>query len=254
MTEGKNPDWQKSKVMYNVAKKVFENEYKLNAKETEELIRNCDVALKQKEYWFILNSARKIQENESLKKYSEMAEVLELDAMISLFQYRPALKKAEELKKKYKKNKRVIDLQKALQKYMKEDAEDDTIDFELLRHEDVGRKETMKKPVKENKRNYRYDAVYYPNKDADFVSVKMFDVVEDSEKGIKRYFRMFNQEYVKHIGAEIIFNNPFYELENREYECKVLWYVNDFIIGKNDFQLKVNREWDAVIFAPNLVW
>lgn len=246
---GKNPEWQKSKIMYTVAKKIFGEEYNINVKEAEKLIKNCEVALKQKEYWFVLNSARKIQESENLDSFIETAEVLELDAMINLFQYRPALKKAEELRKKYKKNKRVEDLYKALQKYMKEDAEEDSFEMELLRNEKIEIKAPLSKTPKENNKGYRYDVVYYPNKDADFVSVKMFDVIEDTERGIKRYFRMFNQDFIKHIGAEIIFNNPFYEKENRDYSCEALWYVNDFVIGRNNFQLKVNSEWDAVIFA-----
>ncbi|MBU1098852.1 MAG: AAA family ATPase [Bacteroidetes bacterium] len=252
---GKNPEWQKSKVLYEVAKKIFNDDYSLKEKEAKELLKNCELALKVKENWFVLCSARKVNENKALSSFHDSAFLLEMEAMMNLFQYRPAMKKAEEQKKKFKRDKKFGDLYKALQKYMKNDVDDDQSDLEnYLKEEtpdkiEVNHKDILPQPKKENSNGARHDLIAYPNDNADIVSIKMFDVVEDSEKGIKRYYQAFDRSFLKHAGAEIIFNNPLYEKQNNELKGEAVWYTNDYVVGRNKFQLKVDKNWDTVIFA-----
>lgn len=246
---GKTPEWKESKVFYDIATIALQPDYNLKLKDAEGLIKRCETALKLKEYWFVLHSARKILQKDDFRNLHEDAALLELDSMINLFQYRPALKKVEELRKKFRKNPKINELYKVLQKLIKQDSEEDIFDNEIFEKEDPRIKNTKSPSISGKNNNLRYDTIIYPNDDADFISVKMFDVKEDSERGIKRYYRMFDIKYAKQIGAEIIFNNPFYKISEREYRCEAVWYVNDFVVGRNNFQLKVNKDWDAVVFA-----
>jgi len=248
---GKNPDWSKLKLWYEEAKKMSSDKFIVDQKNIAELIATAKKAINAKEYWYALLISRKILENPKIKQEKNEAEILELESMINLFQYKPALKKAESIKSKFKKDQKFQDLYKALIKFDRQAEELENLDqleIELSETESKEEKKEITRPTKpeiEKKNN----AIYFPNEQADIFSAKVFDVIEEKKENRRTFYKQFNETKISHIGVEIIFSNPMFRLEDKVFDCCAIWYLNDFQIGKNKFTLNIKEEWDSVIFA-----
>ncbi|MFC2139835.1 AAA family ATPase, partial [Bacteroidota bacterium] len=246
-----NPEWSKLTSLYEDAKKLSENKIVIDQQNVKEFLETCKKALKQKEYWYALLITKNIFNNPKLKQEKTDAEILELEAMINLFQFKPALKKAEALKSKFKKNDKFKDLYKALVKFVKQ-AEDldhtDPLEKELTEQIKDDTEKNLQQKVEEDV-SKKTDAVFFPNDLADIFSVKVFDVIEEKSEKKRIFYSQFNSMKICHIGVEVIFSNPFFRMNSNVFKCTAIWYSNDFQIGKNEFTLNVEDEWDSVIFA-----
>jgi len=243
---GKNPSWAHSKMFYKKAKELFSENHKVTAADADKLLHNGFEALKQKDYWFSLFTARKISENIKFKNDKPETDLLELEALYLLFQFKPALKKAEEIKDKFKKNDKFITIYKALQDSLKDE---DSAAKENLEIISIVEPAEAKSSANESKETFRHDFVSYPNEFADVFSVKIFDITEETKSIDREYFNVLDHNVVSHVGVEVIFNNLFYRSESKNFQCYTVWYLNDVEIGRNDFSLSVKKTWDSVIFA-----
>lgn len=240
---GKNPSWKEMRNWLNLANQIHSGEKQVTSKNIQEILENANKAFKAKEYWFSLFCARKILE----KFKSEEAELIELESMLFLFQLKPASKKAENLKNKFKKDERFNSIYNALKK------------FSQLEQENDINSDQLRKPTKESARSttklpditFRTDSLLYPNEFVELNSIKLFNAVEESRTGTRTYFKEYGKSLRK-VAAEIIFNNLYFKQVDKIFNCSVLWYLNDFEIGRNDFQLSVRKDWDSVIFVQTL--
>ncbi|MFH1197577.1 MAG: AAA family ATPase [bacterium] len=246
---GKNADWKNSKKWFLKGKEIFFENTQINPKNAWLLLNEAKEAIKEKEYWYALLVSRKIQEKITSKKETLFCELIELEAMFNLFQFRPAMKKAEELKPKLKKNEKFMSIYNALLKYQQRSLESKKSMKETTADEPLKDDNIYSTPAAIEATKLRSDSKFYPNKFVDFFSANVFDVQQEFDEGTKKYYSQFNAEKIKQVGIELIFNNPAYKKESISYRCKAVWYINDFEIGKNDFVLSVKKVWDSVIFA-----
>lgn len=246
---------------YDVADEFQNSKGTISDEKVEKLIKLSSAALKDKETWFTLFISKSLLNDNNYSKFNEELTLLELESMLQMFMFLPAIKRAEEVKKKFKKNKKFKKIYSALQKQYNEDSREDDIQAhvpELRTRIDFPEKAIVPEKDKEIIQTEPEDGEiknnsfeYYPNDYAEVFSAKLFDMILFKETQSKKYFNQFDISQIKEIGIEIIFNNPYFRQETKIYDCKVVWYLNDIDIHTESFSLKVEDSWDSVIFTQN---
>ncbi len=248
---GKNPSWAESKKWYISAKKLNEGSEKINSENVKEYLLKCNEAIKHKEYWYALKVSRIIKESSFAKKDEKLsAEFAELEAMFYLYQFRPALKIAESLKNKFKKDDKFNSIFNSLKKFISQE-ESEQLEKELST---LGNADECKSKRKTGSHEIsgKTHALFFPNKNADVFSAKVFDADDINENGKRTYLLSIDHSSVKNIGLEVIFNNPYFDTANKNFDCKLVWYLNDYEIAVTPFKLSVKKIWDSVIFTQTL--
>ncbi len=246
--EDKNKSWNVLKEYIHKAKIYFSNDNKLSPVKIKELLNDAKEALKDKEYWFALHASKKLLSQKIQDNEKDEVELIELESMFYLFQYKPALKKAELIKNKFNNNKKFNFIYSSLKKYL-------SADEETEEPKTAERKTTFQLPdlskIEDRKEEYKFNSIYYPNDNVQIVSIKIYDPERETKPDERHYYNQVDKN-VNWLGAEVIFNNPFYQKENRAYDCRLVWYIDDFEIGQNEFKLNVPKDWDSVIFTQNM--
>lgn len=243
---GKNPTWKTSKNFYKKAKEIFADTYKVNPADADKLLLNGFEAIKLKEFWFALFTSRKLSENSKLKKDKPNINILELEALFQLFQYKPALKKAEEIKNIFSDDERFLNIYNSLLKSTCDEKAESAQGIANVCTPAENNNEEI--PAKED---FRTDSLMYPNENIDVFSAKIFDISEDKTNKERNYYNVLDHNCITHVGVEVIFNNLFFRNETKSFLCYTVWYLNDVEIGRNDFTLAVKKTWDSVIFAQS---
>ena len=249
---GKNPKWKEAASFYRAAKEIHSGRKELTNDNIHKYFEQSNEALKHKEYWFALFISRWAQNNfKNIKKDDRSsAEFIELEAMFYLYQFRPALKKAEQMKSRFKKDEKFNSIYNSLRKFINH--EDTEQQEKTLQTKATIEKEPPSRKTRVSESTGKTHALFFPNKTSEVFSAKVFDAEAESDDGGRKYCLEFNSESVKTIGVEIIFNNPFYRELSKDFDCKAVWYLNDFEISNSSFKLHVKKSWDSVIFAQTM--
>ncbi len=256
---------------YDVAEELQSSKKILNDEKVEKLIKLSNASLKDKETWFALFTAKELISNDNYSKFQDELTLLELEAMLQMFMLYPALKKADELKDRFKKDKKFKKIYSALHKQYNEDSREDDLQAHVPEIHTKVEPQEQRVEVDENAENEEEQETevkevqpeiedeegsvekkifeYYPNDYAEVFSAKLYDVRQFEKTQNKRYCDQFDITEVEEIGIEIIFNNPYFRQETKIYDCKAVWYLNDIGIHSNSFSLKVDDGWDSVIFT-----
>lgn len=241
--EGRHKNWKELSSWIEKAKAVTLSKNLFLERGIQSILDEASDALKAKEFWFSLLLSRKIISETP----NEEAELIELESMLHLFQIRPALKKAELLQSKFRKNDRFASIYSNLKKFSELEKEsDNSFSRKTTKLRDRLTRSIVSEPVE-----LRYDSIFYPNEFTDIFSLKIFDTDIESKTGNRKYNKQFDTNTVKY-GAEIIFNNHFYKKEDKRLDGYAVWYLNDFETYRNNFQISVKKEWDSVIYVQ--VW
>ncbi len=241
-------DWEECVELLDIASIITDEKTEF---EVSDLIDLCGDAFISKDYWFILYTTKILIANIKKKKNRQRAQVLRLKAMLMTYQYFPAFKEAKELKSEFKNNEEFESIYNKLEDLINGEYEVSIDEIAEEPQEFVVDEEEINLPAEEDKDipAFRTGAIFFPNEFADIFAAKTFDAGLDKSKGKRVYYQVFEEKNLRHVGVELVFNNPFYQIEDKEYKCTSVWYLNDFEIGRNDFLLDVNQSWDAVIFA-----
>ncbi len=249
----------KIKNYYLIAKELSNNSGKFKQKFAENLIFEATNALKAKEYWFTLYVCQKILEQDPITpRILGDAELLELEALISLFQLKPAWEKANKLKAKFSGDATFKNILKALERFKGtefEIEEETEVDMEI--DEKTKNEVIPEVPIVENKSlniepketDISIKPIFYKNDFADIFSLNLFSVTEEEKIGERIYYSQFAKDDIFFIGAEVIFNNLFFELEDKVLQGTAKWFLNDSVLGENKFNVNVKKSWDSVIFV-----
>jgi SpoVK/Ycf46/Vps4 family AAA+-type ATPase len=245
--EGKNSSWKEMNGWLIEAQKLINETGEIDEDMAGSIIEKANLAVKSKEYWFSLLAAKKILEN--IK--SPEAEILELESMLYLFQLKPALRKAEFMSGKFKNNEKFKNIYNALKKYSQLEQENDVLINSTEKRRNFNKTLDLSKTIISNSETkLRSNALFYPNEYADLFSMKLFDVERETNTNNRDYCKVFDPA-VRKIGAEIILNNPFYNQQDKTFSCIAVWYLNDFELYRNNFQLNLKKDWDSIIFVQS---
>ncbi|HQF42696.1 MAG TPA: AAA family ATPase, partial [Ignavibacteriaceae bacterium] len=82
-------------------------------------------------------------------------------------------------------------------------------------------------------------------------SIRMFNLQESINSEKKTYLLQFDESITTYIAAEIIIKNPFFKTDDRLLRGLTIWYFEDEEIGRNDFNLKLKKDWELVEFVQS---
>ncbi len=239
----KNQNWVKSKEWYIIAEEIADGKIKVKQKIAQELIEKANEAIKNKDYWFALFISNQILDNPKITRARYDAEILNLEAMMHMYQVKLALKKAKEMEDLYKTDKKFKNIYSYLLKQS-------INSYKEQEEENKPKSKRIDRPIIDSP-GLKTNAIYFPNEDAEVFSAKLFDVIEENKTGNRSYYIQFDADQIKEIALEVIFNNPFFRIQNKEFVGEAVWLLNDYEIKRTEFRLKVNEDWDSVIFAQN---
>jgi SpoVK/Ycf46/Vps4 family AAA+-type ATPase len=243
MNDQKNKDWHNLKKWLEKAHQYFIEQKELSSSEIDILFNEAKDSLKEKEYWFALLSARNILKNVK----DDEAELLELEAMVNLFQIKPAQKKIKEMQNKFKKNEKFNHLVNYVNNLLKLEEKERT---KVTTRNTFATKSFDDFNPLNSEFLYRSDSIFYPNNYANIYSIKLYEL--NSPNSTDRvYLKQLPISYKK-FGIEIIFNNPFFKETDKLYAMTFVLYHNDFEIFKLPFQMNTQKEWDSVIFTQTI--
>jgi SpoVK/Ycf46/Vps4 family AAA+-type ATPase len=190
-------------------------------------------AFRQKEFWFSLWAAKDTLNNPELKEEYKDAHLLELDCLLSMFQVKSAYEKAEKLKAELSGDENFETIyQKILKRYSPSSSE--TIVEELL-------------PTIEKKTDFEF----YENKLYHIYQARTYDVIENKRSGKMTYILQFSEEFVRYVGVEVVFDNPFYGNKDMSINGMAVWFLNNIEVGRHTFDLDINKDWKTVEFVQS---
>ena len=82
-------------------------------------------------------------------------------------------------------------------------------------------------------------------------SIRMYNLEESINSEKKTYLLQFDESITTYIAAEIIIKNPFFKTDDRLLRGLTIWYFEDEEIGRNDFNLKLKKDWELVEFVQS---
>ncbi len=250
-----DPKYPRIKKYYLLAKELAEINGKIKQKHAENLIYEATNALKNKEFWFTLLVSQKILSQELITpRIQGDAELLEIQALVSLFQFKPAWEKANKLKSKYSGDTTFKNIYKALEKFKGtefEVEEPEVISDKYDLKQEINKIDEPKKKLAKDidDKEYILKPVFYKNDYSDVFSLNLFSVAEEDKTGERIYYTQFDKNEITFIGAEVIFNNLFYEIEDKVLKGTAKWYLDGLVLGENKFNVNVKKSWDSVIFV-----
>lgn len=243
------------------------------------LIQEAEKALTYGENWFALLVARKIISGSNLTGPDELhlrTYMLELRAMTALFQFLPALQKAEKLKSIFSGNMEFCEIYSRLQRVCQRQEHDeadspqraedlsafDQFPGPLLKQDDsfmdsaiteeknsngeFSNNGEMKSGVINLKK--KIDFRGFPNNAAEFKDAKMFSFSPNSKEISRRYLVQFSKDDTCYIGTELLVINPFYGKRDFNLNGKAVWYINGEARGSNNFQVFIDKNWEEATF------
>lgn len=238
--DGKHKTWKELRAWFEKAKGLISSDDASIKNSMARLLEEAGQALKVREYWYSLLVARKILEFTA----SDEAVLIELESMLFLFQIRPALKKAETLAGKLSKSDRFNNIYTSLKKFNELELEQD---IEVRKKKGLS-KERQRRTLLSDTPSNRIDAIFYPNELVDVFSLKIFDTEDETVNGKRNYCNQFTRSTINYA-IEIIFENLFFNKKEKNFNGLAVWYLNDFEVFRNIFQLNVSKDWDQVIFV-----
>ncbi len=270
--KGANKLFPKLREWYKKATGQTQNTFltKLKSKDNPtQLIDEAEDAFKAKEYWYVLWAVKRILADFSKAEQHKQAKILEIETMHALFQKKPALIKAESLKNECSEDprfdiiyKKLISLEQKKEKLpeQKKSVIRKEINLEELAAfeasgQPVQRQEPEKSPVKSEspiitiKRRTEFQR--FDNQVLTALYAKTFDLMAEYETGQRVYNLQFGENTIRYIGVEVIIANPHHQVKDSTLICFAVWYVNDEVVGQNEFEVNADRRWKEIIFVQS---
>lgn len=213
----------------------LKNEKLVSQKTFRHVIDEAHRAIKNGDYWFTLFVCKLGEKFKFEDKVLNEIRLLELEARFKLFQYRQTLELSKKWDEYLGKNLKFKNISNSVREYL-------------------GELEKPDKPAVDKKNSppassLKAEAFFFENQYADVFSAKIYKADDKKKETDRKFFSHINVNEAKYLGVEIIFNNPFYETEEKKFSCNALWYINDKEIGRNNFSVNAHLGWDAIIFA-----
>ncbi|MBI9073324.1 MAG: AAA family ATPase [Melioribacteraceae bacterium] len=232
---------EKAKEFLELAKKI-KKDNNFNIRKAKGYLKSGEEANKNKDYWFGLFIAGIILEHKKYEPLWKNAHRIQIESMLHLYQYRPALAKVKEIKELFKNDhdfeqlyKKITTLAGKDSSLTKSDSKDDG------------------KLSGDNKTSISSDQEFYSkNSNLKIFSIKSYNIVEDKTLSKRKYYTSFKLTDIKSLGAEIVFENLNYKIKDVKLKGHSIWSINDFEISKKTFELCIKSDWDSVIFVQSL--
>ncbi len=190
-------------------------------------------AFKQKEYWFSLWVSEKTLDTPALKHEHYQARILQLESLLAMYLIKDAYEKAEKIKNELKDD---LKFDKIYQRILKLYSGGNTTSNAYEAITDISRKTKLE---------------FYENKFFHIYHAKTYDLIENLRAGKRTYLLQFNEDTIRYIGVEVVLDNPFYGNKKVNLEGAAVWYLNNNEVGRHNFNLSVEKDWEIVEFVQS---
>jgi len=207
-----------------------ENNFKTLFLRKKTLLNDAEYAFREKEYWFSLWASKEILKTD---KGNLQANLLEIESMAALFQFRPAFAWAEQIKHLYINDDRFQSLYQRIRKALVSDDQGNILQ------------------IKDKDEAKRWDFQKGETKLFEVLHSKTFDLLENLRTDKRTYLLQFSEETVRYIGVEIIIDNPFYGNKRILAEGLAVWFLDNNEVGRHQFELPVEKDWESLEFVQS---
>jgi len=207
-----------------------ENNFKGFFQRKKTLLNEAEYAFREKEFWFSLWASKEILKTD---KGNLQANLLEIESMTALFQFRPALKWAEQIKHLYVDDDRFQSLYQRIKKAVISNDSENIL---------------QKKELSETK---RWDFQKGETKLFEVLHSKTFELLDNLRTGKRTFLLQFSEETVRYIGVEVVIDNPFYGNKRIVADGMAVWYLDNNEVGRHQFNLPVEKEWESLEFVQS---
>ncbi|NUN08111.1 MAG: AAA family ATPase [Ignavibacteriaceae bacterium] len=275
---GANKLFPKLREWYRNASGQTQNSFLTKLKEKEKpsrLLEEAEEAFKAKEYWYVMWAVKRILADFSKADQHRQAKILELETMHALFQIKPAIIKAESLKDEYGSDPRFDTIYKKLisseQKKHKPAEQKKSVIRKEINLEELAAVEipvqktpepepepepaqvidALPKSAKPLTLKRKTEFQRFDNQVLTALYAKTYDLMVEYETGQRVYHLQFAEHTIRYIAVEVIISNPFYQIKDSTLTCFAVWYVNDDVVGQNEFEVPTDRQWKNVVFIQS---
>lgn len=99
-----------------------------------------------------------------------------------------------------------------------------------------------------DKSNYRtFFESFEPNK----ISSKMFELQDSLYSNKRNYLRQFDSSRTTFVAIEIKLQNSFFLKRDIYLSGTTIWYQDDEVVGKNNFNLDIKEDWQIIEFVQS---
>lgn len=227
----------------------------------DNLISQAESAFKAKEYWYVSWVMRTVQKDSTISAdVLKNAHLLELENMFALFQFKPGLNRAEQMKEEFGDDQRFHNIYNKFKNIVVK--KDPGMEFKThapapstaeaitpiqFEHKKEAKVEKDKTIITLRKRT---EFVRMDDTDVLALYAKTFDLASDTPEN-RPYMLQFNEEETTFVGVEVTISNPFYNVKDSEINGRVVWHMNEKEVGENKFKLPVDRMWRTLIFVES---
>lgn len=214
---------------------------KLLTKEINSLIKEAEESLKLKEFWYTNWCLKQIKTNNVSVDVIKKIKILELELMYSLFQFKNAIQKANEIKAE-----------------LKDDQQFQIIFNKLIKAEkqigEAKREEIVANNLPKEKTNLslskKTELFCYDSK-INVINVKVYDLHDELQSKERKFLLQFMQGEINYIGVEVIISNPFFNKGDGELKGEIIWCLNNEVIGSHQLNIQINSNWENVLFVDS---
>lgn len=201
-------------------------------KDSNYFIELCKLANEQELYWFVnfvyKNLINKISDLEIQNKLK----LLNLIALVSSFKLKEAEEFANDLKDSFFNNADYIEATDKIQTIKKFRSSDS-------------------KPFSLRKVISQTELVKSSDSDVKLLSAKFFDLTDSIDSGKRKYLLQFDENNITYIAIELLLINPYFKKENYTVHGTAIWFMNDFEVGRNNFQIELKSDWEIIEFVQS---
>ena len=223
-----HPEWKETRKYFNALEKLGADIKKLSPDRISKILKLIVSGLKEKEYWFVLIAASRINSTTELYKKQPLLLLAELEAMLKMNQFTVLEEKLEQYEPYLKENDRYLSIKQSLEKYK------------------TSRDNPVKTPDTDTAKQISNPELT-DNPYTEVFSVALFDADKQSDSEEKINHVEVNLQSQPNMGVEIICNNLFYNKEPKTHACFIAWYLNDDLVHQSTFTLEVPQDWDAFV-------
>ncbi len=246
-------------------------------------IKEAEEAFNLKELWYVAWVLKKILSDNSLKEYQEQARILELEMLYYIYRWKEALAKADEMAAEFSGNPRFDNIYNRLINHNEDrrneiaaqqeanSAIDPTEDdfevsappapemqqpkkaskYKSLDLQDPASETSAELPKKVVTLSKRTDFERFQNPDLVGIFGRTFDASAEMNSNERVYAIQFAESTVRYIGVEVIISNPYYTIKDEKIPGTVVWIVNEKEVGRNSFDVPMDRTWKHVYFTQS---
>jgi hypothetical protein len=87
---------------------------------------------------------------------------------------------------------------------------------------------------------------FFPDNRFTVINTHVFDLQDSIISGKRTFLERFDEERTNFVAIELLLLNPYFNKRDLFLSGLAIWYKDDEEVGRNNFNLEVNKNWEIV--------